>query len=608
MLLVVIVGGLIGGSAVMDMGSGSTESMAAEETVVEKPAASDIAFEVRTTFNNTGETNVTRSVELVVEEEDGTSVTVDERTVSLSAGETERITFSAPTDAVTAGRHNYTLGDGEGTLATGTVSLDGPTFVVTDVSAEPVVRGETGVVSVTVHNRGDFGGIRNVDLLLDRNQDGAYDANESVATRAPSLQASDDASARMPVGTDGLEPGTYAYRVETAAGAREGTLVVQRPATFRLEGSTMTPDVVRGERVNGSVTVVNVGDVRGNATVRLDGPTETFDWNRSVAIDGNESTTLGFAAETENLTRGNYSITLSVSNVSASETDTASKNDSAAENASDSENASATETFRVRESRFVVFGLNGPTRSADVDDDIHFAAKVTNAGDAAGNRTVEHRIDLDGDDDPETVVANQSVSLAPGEGTTLEFTIAADDRDRFDDRDLLGTHVYGVYSGDDEETDVVVIRSYSDGSSSSESSSPTNDLDPVSRDVITQEKYGLDYDEVSGETRGQIDELHSRQPFADGLAVTEVLTREEIARQEFGLDVGWNDDFNFTSIDVETQQEIEAMFDAQFESDDGDRVESWDELARDRYGTDYENLDDDQQETIRELYWEQFDS
>ncbi|MEF8802483.1 MAG: hypothetical protein V5A56_15890, partial [Halolamina sp.] len=464
-LLVVIVGGMIGGSAVMDMGSGSTESMSAEETVVEKPAASDVAFEVRTTFNNTGETNVTRSVELVVEGKDGTSVTVDERTVSLTVGETESITFSAPTDAVTPGRYNYTLGDGEGTLATGTVSLDGPTFVVSDVSAEPVVRGETGVVSVTVHNRGDFGGIRNVDLLLDRNQDGAYDANESVATRAPSLQASDDASARMPVGTEGLEPGTYAYRVETAEGAREGTLVVQRPATFRIEESTMTTDVVRGERVNGSVTVVNVGDIRGNATVRLDGPTETFDWNRSVAIDGNESTTLGFAAETANLTRGNHSINLSVSNVSASE------NDSAAENDTASENNTATETLRVRESDFVVVSVSGPTRSADVDDDIHFTAKVTNAGDAAGNRTVEHRIDLDGDDDPETVVANQSVSLAPGERTTLEFTIAADDRDRFDDRDLLGTHVYGVYSGDSKETDVVVIRNYSDGGSSSESSS-----------------------------------------------------------------------------------------------------------------------------------------
>jgi hypothetical protein len=616
-LLMIVVVGVVGTSSVVDLGDSGElmtiegpeeqRSMTAEGTTVEKPNDSDVAFEVRTTLNNTDAANVTGSVELVVndvgEDEGGDSFTVDERTVSLSAGETKDITFSAPTDAVTAGRYNYTLRDDRGTLATGTVSLDKPSFVVSGVGAEPVLYGETGTVAVTVHNRGDFQGMQNVDLLIDRNHDGTYDANESVATRAPLVRAGDDTSTTFLVTTDGLEPGTYAYRVETAESAEEGTLVVQQPATFRIEGSTMTTDVVRGERFNGSVTLSNEGDVRGNKTVRLDGPTEAFDWNQSVTLDGNESTTLEFAAETGNLTRGNYSVTLSMAN------DSAMANDSVAANDSAMANDSVAETLRIRDSHFAIYGLNGPTRSADVDDDIDFTARVRNAGDAAGNGTIEHRIDLDGDDDPETVMGNQSVGLAPGERTTLEFTIAADDRDRFDDRDLLGTHVYGVYSGDTSQTDVVVVRSYSDGSSSSGSSSSTNDdSETVSRDVITQEKYGLDYDEVSSETQGQIDELHSRQPFADGLVVTEVLTREEIARQEFGLDVGWNDDFNFSSIEVETQQEIEAMFDAQFESDDGDQVESWDELARDRYGTDYENLDGDQQETIRELYWEQFDS
>jgi hypothetical protein len=599
-LLVIVVVGVFGASSVGDLGSsgesltiGETDeqpSVTAEDTVVEKPNDSDVAFEVRTTLNNTGTASVTKSVELVVEDEDGSSFTVDERTVSLPAGETRSVTFSAPTDPLSPGRYDYTLGDDTGMLATGTVSLDRPTFVVSGVRAEPIVRGETGDVAVTVHNRGDFRGMQNVDLLFDRNHDGTYDANESVATRGLFVQASNDASATFLIRTDGLEPGTYAYRIEAGESAQEGTLVVQRPATFGIEGATMTTDAVRGERFNGSVTLVNEGDVRGNGTVRLDGPTEPLDWNRSVTLDANESTTLGFAAGTENLTRGNYSITLSMANDSVSE------------------------TLRVRESRFV-FGLSGPTRSADVDDDIRFTVRVRNAGDAAANRTIEHRIDLDGDDDPETVVGSQSVELAPGERTAIEFTIAADDRDRFDDRDLIGTHVYGVYSADTSETsadtsetDVVVIRRYSGGSGSSESSSPTDDPEPVSRDVISQEKYGLDYDEVSSETQGQIDELHQRQPFADGLVVTEVLTREEIARQEFGLDVGRNDDFNFTSIEVETQQEIEAMFDAQFESDDGDRVDSWDELARERFGSDYEDLDDDQQETIRELYWEQFDS
>ncbi|MUW14922.1 hypothetical protein GJ633_09780 [Halorubrum sp. CBA1125] len=580
-LLMVVVGGVAGASSIAELGS-SGESMTAEGTEAVKSNASDVAFEVRTTLNNTDAASVTRTVELVVEDEEGSSFTVDERTVTLSAGETRSLTLSAPTDAVTAGRYSYTLGDDTGPLATGTVSLDRPAFLVSDARAEPVVRGETGTVAVTVHNRGDFRGMRDVDLLLDRNHDGTYDADETVATRAPLLWAGSDTSATFPVGTDGLEPGTYTYRVEAAESAQEGTLVVKRPATVRIEGATMTADVVRGDRFNGSVTLTNAGDVRGSETVRLDGPTEAFDWTRSVTLAGNGTTTLGFAAGTDTLARGNYSIALSTSNDSTSE------------------------TLRVRESRFVVDELRGPG-SADVDDDIRFTATVWNAGDAAANRTVEHRIDLDGDDDPETVVENRSVDLAPGERTTVAFAIAADDRERFDDRDLLGTHVYGVYSGDTNETGVVVVRGYYGGSSSSESSSSNGEPDPVSRDVISQEKYGRYYAELSGETQEQVTELHRRQPFADGLVVTEVLTREEIARQEFGLDVERNDAFEFTSIEVETQQEIEATFDAQFESDDGDRIDSWDELARERFGSDYEELDDDRQETIEKTYQDQFD-
>ena len=153
-----------------------------------------------------------------------------------------------------------------------------------------------------------------------------------------------------------------------------------------------------------------------------------------------------------------------------------------------------------------------------------------------------------------------------------------------------------------------VSDTISSGRSSSSSGSSNDEPETVSKDVITQEKYGLDYDEVSGETRSQVDEIHERQPFADGLVITEVLTREEIARQEFGLDVKRNDAFEFTSIDVETQQEIEAAFDDQFESDDGDRIESWDELARAEFGSEYEALNGTQQETIREQYQAQFDS
>ena len=580
-----VVGGTVGAVSVADIGSGASVTVEGTETV--KPSTGATAFEVRTTLNNSDAANATRSLDLVVEDEGGSSVTVDERTVTLAAGETRRLTLSASRDALTPGRYNYTVRDDSGTLATGNVTLDPPAFVLSDARADRVVRGDAGSVAVTVRNGGDFRGLRNVDLYVDQDGDGAYDADEAVATRAPMLRAGTDAAVTFNVETGGLEPGTYDYRVEASSSAQEGTLVVLRPATVRVAGSSMTADAVRGDRFNGSVTLTNAGDVPGTETVWLDGPAESFDWNRTVTLDGNESVTFEFEAATANLTRGNYSVAVSTAN------------------------DSATATLRVRESFLKVDEVDGP-RSADVDDDVEFTARVTNIGDAAANETVEHRIDLDGDDDPETVTANRTVTLAPGERTTVEFVVPADDRDRFTDDDLLGTHVYGVYSGDANATGVVVVRDYysgGGGSSSSSSSGSSNDEpETVSKDVITQEKYGLDYDEVSGETQSQVDEIHERQPFADGLVITEVLTREEIARQEFGLDVKRNDAFEFTSIDVETQQEIEAAFDDQFESDDGDRIESWDELARAEFGSEYEALNGTQQETIREQYQAQFDS
>ncbi|QWC20213.1 hypothetical protein [Halorubrum sp. 2020YC2] len=577
----VLVGGAVGASSVVNPGGGASVAVEGAETV--DPDADGVAFAVRTTLNNGGAANATRSLALVVEDEAGTAVTVDERTVRLSPGESRSLTFSAPREALSAGRYNYTLSDDGGALTAGTVALDPSEFVVAEAGAEPVVRGDPGTVAATVRNRGDFRGLRGVDLRLDRDGDGAFEADETVATESPSLRAGEGTTLRFRVETDGLDPGTYAYRVEAAGGAREGTLVVHRPASVRVGNATLTGDAVRGDRFEAVVNLTNVGDVSGTETVRLEGPTEAFDRNRTVTLDANETATVEFAAPTEALARGNYSAAVTTANDSAST------------------------TLRVREGHLAVDRLEGP-RSADVDGDGEFAARVWNTGDAAANETVEHRIDLDGDDDPETVTANATVDLGPGERTTVEFTVAADDRDRFSDRDLLGTHVYGVYTPDANATGVVVFREYHSGGGGSSGSDPADDEpETVSKDVITQEKYGLDYEAVSGETRAQVDELHQRQPFAGDLVVTEVLTREEIARQEYGLDVKRNDDFEFASIEMEYQQKIEADFDAQFESDEGDRIESWDELAREQFDSEYEALDESQQATIRDQYDDQFE-
>jgi len=586
-VLLVVVSGVVAGTAVTSFGA-TSEPLTADSTEVQKPDASDVAFQIQATLNNTGQTNLTKSVTLVMDGETSSAFTADKQTVTVPADGTNTITLAVQPGVLTSEQYSYRLVVDNETapLASGNVTFDQPTFAVTDHRTEPVVQGETATVEVDVHNNGDFRGMQTVRLLLDRNHDGTFDTDETVATKAPLIRSEGNASLTLTVETSELKPGTYAYRIEGTESTTDGTLTVEQPATFRLSGTTMSTNLTRGERFNATVTLVNDGDVAGTETVHLTGPTSEMEWNQTVMLYSGESRTLEFTAETANLTRGNYSLALTMAN------------------------ASRNETLRIRESHLKVADVSGP-ESVELDEEIHFTARLQNTGDAVANQTVEHRIDLDGDDEPETLVGNQSVRLAPGNGTTVEFTIPAENRSQFDDEELLGTHIYGVYSEDTNATGVVVIEeetSPSTWSSSSDSTSTSDSSEQVSKDVISQEKYGLYYDEVSGETQTQIDEIYQRQPFADGLVVTEVLTREEIARQVYGLDVKRNDAFEFTSIDIELQQEIEATFDAQFESETGDRIESWDELAQEQYGSNYDSLNETQKQTIRERYQEQFDS
>jgi hypothetical protein len=247
-----------------------------------------------------------------------------------------------------------------------------------------------------------------------------------------------------------------------------------------------------------------------------------------------------------------------------------------------------------------------------------FAANVTNVGDASTTGAVQLRIDLDDDDRPEYDGIFRNVTLAPGNETTVRFDVPyMEDPDPLNQVEDLptGTYIYGIYTEDDNETSVFDARSkptsfdpFTGGSSgSSDGEGDGRPLERASRDEISQAKYGLAYEELSGETRSQIDEIYVRQPFAGDLGITDIRTREEIARQEYGLDVRRGDRFRFQSIETDLQQRIEADFDAQFTTQRGDRIESWDELARQQYGTTYGNLSASQQESVRAAYQNQFE-
>ena len=82
-----------------------------------------------------------------------------------------------------------------------------------------------------------------------------------------------------------------------------------------------------------------------------------------------------------------------------------------------------------------------------------------------------------------------------------------------------------------------------------------------SRDEISLAKYDYEFRNLSTETAGEMEELYNRQPFADGMDPEDVRTRAEIADDEYGE--------SLDELSRETRIEIENEYHEQFAADDG---------------------------------------
>ncbi|WP_170938207.1 CARDB domain-containing protein [Halorubrum sp. Hd13] len=101
---------------------------------------------------------------------------------------------------------------------------------------------------------------------------------------------------------------------------------------------------------------------------------------------------------------------------------------------------------------FQVSNLSAPS-SVTEGENITVSADVENTGGQTATKSVEFRLDTDGDDsiDDEGALASQGVELAPGESTTVTF-------DNIDTSGLSGTLTHGVFTVDDTETAQITIN------------------------------------------------------------------------------------------------------------------------------------------------------
>ncbi|MFC6865257.1 hypothetical protein ACFQGE_17560 [Halomicroarcula sp. GCM10025817] len=542
------------------------------------------------TVQNPESSERTRQVELRVDT-DGDGVldtTVAKQEVTLGADASRTVELTVQSEGMDPGTYTYgiTTGDDDPLETNEFVVLRPATFTLDDSDASsPVVQGDSTTITATVTNDGETSGVQDVELYL---TDGSGFGEDDLETsKSLSLGPSESGTVSFSVGTADRSPGWYRYELRTGDDERSGSLVVHQPATFEVTDVNGSLDVVRGETANVTWTVSNVGDVNGTQTVTFTHDGQALE-NRTLTLGARESADFQFSVDTATHTRGNYTYSL----------------------ASTDHEASA--DLRVRESEFTVVELRG-NDTLYIGDPMVFTATIQNTGDAPDTQSVELKIDIDGDDQPESYGLTQNVTLAANETKDVVFDVPyLEDPDPLPVEDFItGTFIYSVKTEDTAKNSVFVAKwppySGSGGADDDDTEDTSADIEYTTLDEISVAKTGHHYDELSGETTPQIEEIFARQPFADGLDITQVYTREEFARKVYDVPVPRSEDFEFSELDMDLQQKIEAEYDAQFLTEEGDTVESWDELAQAKHGTDYESLNDTEQAAIRDAYLAQFD-
>jgi hypothetical protein len=290
----------------------------------------------------------------------------------------------------------------------------------------------------------------------------------SVTILEVTLQAASAGSTNIDV-VQNSQTGNLVVFDEVGAGYTLGsvgsaTLTVEEPpeaANFQVSNLQAPGSATQGDLIDVSADVANTGDEIATKTVefRVDVAGDGFDadddvvLSQDVELAGGESTTVSFEdIDTSGLAPGTYTHGV------------VTPDDSATAQITIDEPAAA---------NFQVSNLQAPG-SAEQGEEIDVSATVENTGGQAATKSVEFRLDVDGDGlgDDDDVVLSQDVQLDAGASTTVTF-------EDIDTSGLpAGTYTHGVVTEDDSATAQITI----------ESPPPTGDLETtVSLDPVSEQ-------------------------------------------------------------------------------------------------------------------------
>jgi hypothetical protein len=415
------------------------------------------------------------------------------------------------------------------TGATLTVEEDDPTpepdpanFQVSALDAPTTAtQGDLIDVSATVTNDGDETATKTVEFRLDANGDGLGDAGDVVLSQDVELAGGDSTTVEFTdIDTSALAPGTYTHGVVTPDDSATAQIEITAPPTaadFQVSNLQAPATVTQGDAVDVSATVTNDGDETATKTVEFrvdtDGDGDIANENavvsQEVELAGGDSTTVEFTdVDTSGLPVG----TLTHGVVTPD----------------DSATAQITVEAPPTPASFAVSELQAAD-SAAPGDTIEVSATVTNDGEQTATKTVEFRLDLNGDGEltPDETVATEEVSLDAGASTSVTFSPTVPEGV------ALGEYDHGVFTDDDSETATIRIA-------------PPKLNPQFAGQPIDTDGDGT-YEDVNGD--GQVDEVDAQALFAN-------LDNPLFDEYEAQFDYNGNGEFDVVDVQYHFSNEI----------------------------------------------------
>jgi len=431
-----------------------------------------------------------------------------------------------------------------------------------------VTRGEPFNVSVSVTNDGDLDATQTVRYAVDRDGNGTLDRNETLAASEVTLAGHDRETVTFTgVNATDLDAGSHVHGALAENDSVTGTVDVEAAArsdsgaetTVRLlpsgvpvdadEAEVTGEEVDAGETTTYDVVVANASGGVGAHELTVDVADVTYATVADVTVRGGASdatTEVVFvedgaaanvtAALTDTDDNGSVTVaTLTIEGHAVGTTDLGLRVDTLADENGTRYNVTAATGAPITVESDYSGGSastdddpsdDGPTTRNEISRAKYGVAFEDLSSKSVGEvQAIHNRQPFPGDSEPAAVDTRDEISDARYNASFSEL-----------DRDAA-----------------IEVQNAYDAQFGSLPSDPAQ-----SRDNISRALYDADFADLDAEQTGEVQAIYNRQPFPDDATLDEIRTRDEITQDRYGLEYDYDD------ISRETKIEVQNAYDAQF--------------------------------------------